>query len=121
MNKEVRILVVDDEGSIAELAVEWLAELGYTVESASGAAEALRILDTVRFDILFTDIVMPGEMDGLGLAREAVARYPWIRVVLASGYSSILHDQAHELPGPLITKPYRKRDLVQEFKRIFSV
>ena len=71
---------------------------------------ALERLAAEPFDILFTDIVMPGSMDGIALAREALARHPYLRIVLTSGYAQSLTDTP-DLPGPLVNKPYRKADL----------
>ena len=75
-------------------------------------AEALQRLPQ-GFDLLFTDVVMPGPIDGLELARQAQERFPALRVLIASGYAQSLVDQAHALPGPLLNKPYRKPDLAR--------
>ena len=73
---------------------------------------ALERLAAEPFDILFTDIVMPGSMDGIALAREARARHPHLRIVLTSGYAQSLTDTP-DLPGSLVNKPYRKSDLAR--------
>ena len=77
-------------------------------------AAALERLAAEPFDILFTDIVMPGGMDGIALAREARARHPYLQIVLTSGYAQGLTDIPN-LPGTLISKPYRKNDLAKHF------
>ena len=67
-----------------------------------------------RFDLLFTDIVMPGQLNGLALARELRARDPAVRILFTSGFSSpvTLREQIDELGGAeLIAKPYRKAEL----------
>ena len=105
-----RVLVVDDEPELCSLAGDWLEALGYTVATAHSPAQALELLREAPFDVLFTDVVMPGGMDGLELARKAVDMVPGLRVLLASGYAQSLLD-ASELPGLLLNKPYRKKDI----------
>jgi len=77
-------------------------------------AAALERLAAEPFDILFTDIIMPGSMDGLALAREAKSRHPHLRLVLTSGYAQCFTDTPN-LPGTLINKPFRKNDLARGF------
>lgn len=108
----LRLLVVDDEKALCELACEWFESMGYRTSSALSAAAALELLAAEPFDILFTDIVMPGMMDGLALAKEARLHYPNLRVVLASGYAQALGNDS-DLPGSLVSKPYRKADLIK--------
>ncbi|MBM3627670.1 MAG: response regulator, partial [Alphaproteobacteria bacterium] len=104
-----RILVVDDEPGLCTLACDWIRSLGYEAVGVHTPQEALDQLHAHRFDMLFTDIVMPGEMDGLALANEAKARHPGMRVLLASGYARILFENKN-LPGQLLSKPYRKKE-----------
>ena len=105
-----RVLVVDDEPALCDLASDWLESLGFEPTAAHSPAQALQHLAAEHFDILFTDIVMPGGMDGLALARQAKAQQPHLRIVLTSGYAQSLLDTP-DLPGTLINKPYRKNDL----------
>jgi PAS domain S-box-containing protein len=105
-----RVLVVDDEKPLCDIGCLWLESMGYDTVGVLGPAEALERLRHGRFDILFTDIVMPGAMDGFELAREARRLQPHLRVLLASGYARGLARQ-EELPGPLLDKPYRKHEL----------
>lgn len=105
------VLVVDDEVDLCELSAIWLTSIGYKVTTANGPAEALEYLAKENYSILFTDIVMPGDMDGVELARKAMLLQPLLRVLLTSGYAErLLEDE--DLPGELISKPYRKTDLV---------
>ncbi len=106
----LRVLVVDDEAGLCELACAWLSAMGHAPVGVLSPAEALAKLPE-GFDLLFTDVVMPGSMDGLALAREALARCPGIRVLLASGYAQSLVDNTAAMPGPLLNKPYRRADL----------
>lgn len=107
-----QVLVVDDEPGLVELASIWLETLGCEVVAVMSAAEALEQLKTKRFDVLFTDVVMPGGMDGIELAREAAKIQPSIGIIVASGYS---WRDTNELgfPAAMLGKPYRKSDLVQ--------
>lgn len=105
-----RVLVVDDEPELCALAGDWLEALGYSVATANSPARALELLREAPFDVLFTDVVMPGGMDGLELARKAIDMIPGLCVLLASGYAQSVLD-ATELPGSLLNKPYRKKDV----------
>jgi len=112
-----RVLVVDDEVALCELACDWLESLGYQPTGVHSPTAALERLAGEPFDILFTDIVMPGGMDGLALAREAKSRYPHLRLVLTSGYAHGFTDTL-DLSDTLINKPYRKKDLTEAFKEV---
>ncbi|MGA0796899.1 MAG: PAS-domain containing protein [Quisquiliibacterium sp.] len=113
-----RILVVDDEEELCELGSTWLESLGYRTEVAHSAQEALKCLRNGRFGALFSDVVMPGTMDGIALAHEVKRLYPWMTVVLASGYASSLTDGSSDIPGPVLNKPYRKADIARYFPPI---
>jgi len=118
-NQGQRVLVVDDEQALCELACGWLESLGYQPTGVHSPAAALERLAAEPFDTLFTDIVMPGGMDGLALAREARSRHPHLRIILTSGYAQSLSDAPNwletTLPGPFVSKPYRKNDLAKHF------
>ena len=105
-----RVLVVDDEPALCELACHWLESLGYRTQAAQSGAQALAAIEQGDHDVLFTDVLMPGGMDGLMLAREATRRWPAISVLLASGYARGLAERS-ELPWLLLNKPYRKAEL----------
>ena len=98
------VLFVEDDHLVRESVVPILEQAGATVLCAPDGTEALRILASGHaVDVLFSDIVMPGEHDGVALARHVHAHYPHIAVVLATGYV----DKDVELPGiRLLTKPY---------------
>jgi len=103
-------LLVEDELLVRELASEDLGDAGFAVTAASNGDEALAYLhEGRRFDLLFTDIRMPGETDGWQLAREARRLLPDIRIIYATG----LGDAAHGLaPGErYVRKPYSLNDL----------
>jgi CheY-like chemotaxis protein len=106
-----RALMVDDEEGLRTLAHDWMESIGFDVETASSADEALSLLAAREFDILFTDILMPGSMDGIALARLAKAEHPALQILLISGYARALLDTPN-MPGAVLKKPYRKADLV---------
>lgn len=101
------IVLVEDEPLIRMIAAEFLCDAGYQVIEAAHAAEAIAVLerqaDSIR--VLFTDVHMPGEMDGLALAHHARSHWPWIKVLVASGRA---RPAITELPeGSLfLEKPY---------------
>ena len=81
------VLVVEDKEIIREMTVEFLTDAGLEVEEASTADEALTVLEAgaERICLLFTDVRMPGKMDGLDLARTTLKRWPHIKVIITSG------------------------------------
>jgi CheY-like chemotaxis protein len=105
-----RILLAEDEMLIRELAAEDLSEAGYEVAATATGDEALARLEAgASFDLLFTDIRMPGEVDGVELARRARALNPELRVIYATGY-----DDPPIEPSPqerCIRKPYVFQDV----------
>jgi PAS domain S-box-containing protein len=83
------VLVVEDNRDVAEVTTALLEQIGYRVVRAENAAEALRHLEQgIAFDLMVSDIVMPGAMDGMGLARLCRERFPNLPVLLTSGYSA---------------------------------
>ncbi len=105
------ILVVEDDVDVAEIAASILDSHGFSVKLAYRAQVALDLLNQgERVDLVFSDVVMPGGMDGLDLARELRRNYPAMPVLLASGYSDALGG-AEKLGVPVISKPYRSGDL----------
>jgi CheY-like chemotaxis protein len=95
-------LVVEDDEDVLLVAAENLTELGYHVETAVNAAQALEILrgdDPV--DLLFSDVIMPGGMNGVQLAVEARRIRPELKVLLTSGYTATALSREHGLPDNL--------------------
>ncbi|HEY5720008.1 MAG TPA: GAF domain-containing protein, partial [Gammaproteobacteria bacterium] len=106
-----RVLVVDDEKELCDVAIAWLESLDHEAVAAHTAQQALERLAAQPFDVLFSDVVMPGGMDGIQLAEEAQLRHPGLRIILTSGYADSLLDKNIQVHWPLIRKPYRKSDL----------
>ncbi|MDV2987525.1 UNVERIFIED_CONTAM: response regulator [Methylobacteriaceae bacterium AG10] len=106
------VLVVEDDNLLRMLATDILEDEGLTVLQAATADEALPILEG-RDDIgvLFTDINMPGTMDGLTLATHVAERWPHVRLVVTSGRQWLTSDQMPDA-GQFVQKPYRPRQLV---------
>lgn len=113
------ILLVEDSEDVLALAQEHLEALGYRVVAASNGAEALRRLDEApeAIDLLFTDLVMPGGMNGIRLAEEVRRRVPDVPVLFTTGYNEELvadGDLARDMD--VIGKPYRRTDLADRIR-----
>ena len=105
------ILVVEDDGAVAELARAVLEDYGHRVYIARSGLEGLdHLLSDHPVDLVFSDIVMPGEISGIDLAREIRRRNPHLPVVLTTGYSDTTEDVAG-LDFPVLRKPYAGPDL----------
>jgi CheY-like chemotaxis protein len=114
----LRILLVEDNPQVAEVATALLAERCHSVVHAESADEALGVLSSeVRFDLVFTDLVMPGQHDGLDLARIIRHRWPALPVLLATGYSEAAN-RATEQGLTLINKPYQPEALASAVQKV---
>ena len=117
------ILVVDDELLIRMNVSDFLQDCGFKVLEASNADEAIRILesDAVVLDLVFSDVKMPGTMDGFGLAQWVRARRPKIRVVLASG-DAAKASKAHDICAdePFFSKPYDLPMVLAKIRQLLS-
>ena len=110
------VLVVEDNAAMRRVVVRQLSELNYTVVEADSASAALAKLETNAVDLLFSDVVMPGGMDGFALAERARARWPSVRVLLTSGFSGDrvnLRMGGLASPPRLLGKPYDLEDLAR--------
>ena len=117
------VLVVDDRPDVAETAGMLLSDFGYTVLTAHGPEQALAVLDGERrVDLLFTDLVMPGGMNGVMLARAARDRQPKIKVLLTTGYAeaSLERTDAGGSEFEIIMKPYRRLELARRVRRVID-
>jgi DNA-binding NtrC family response regulator len=111
-----RVLVVEDELIIGEIAAEALTDAGYEVFTAASAEEAEIILRDMSVDVLFTDINLGGQ-DGFELAQAALSCQPLLSIVFTSGRSRICHGICASVGVPFLAKPYRLTDLVEMVKR----
>jgi CheY-like chemotaxis protein len=117
-----RILVVEDEEAVRAIVGEQLRGLGYAVQLAGDAEQALALLRSHRFDLVLTDVVMPGRLNGKGLADEVERSWPGTRVVFMSGYSenALLNDGRLEKGVMLLAKPHQKADLARIIRSALS-
>jgi CheY-like chemotaxis protein len=117
------ILVVEDDALVRNFVTAQLQSLGYrTLGAANGPAAMLMVDNGEPFDLLFTDVIMPGGMTGRQLADEVAGRRPGIKVLYTSGYTdnAIVH-QGRLDPGVLLlTKPYRKSQLASMVRRALT-
>ena len=117
------VLVVEDQADVGDYAEAVLSEFGYTVLRAADADAALEMLDGAgRIDLLFSDLIMPGGMNGVMLAREVKRRRPRIRVLLTTGYaeSAIERVDARGAEFELIQKPYKRSELATRVRQVIE-
>ncbi|WP_338760630.1 response regulator [Massilia sp. METH4] len=114
--RTLRMLVVEDNLDAQYLVCEMLRALGHEVDAAADAERAQQQLEERRYDVLFTDVSLPG-ISGVELARRAVARWPRLHVIFASGYSGTLTQQL-DFPADAIQKPYDIEQLQAILDRI---
>jgi PAS domain S-box-containing protein len=114
------ILVVEDDALVRKYVTAQLRNLGYRAIEAANAAQALAIADSrAEFDLLFTDIIMPGSMNGRQLADEVLRRRPALKVLFTSGYTENALLEHGRLPAAvlLLAKPYRKSELARMLRQ----
>ena len=107
------VLIVEDELLLRMNAVDMIKSAGFEVVEAENADEAIEILEVRRdITVVFTDIQMPGSMDGLKLARAVRGRWPPIRIVATSGLVDVGEKDLPE-GGRFLAKPYRSEELTE--------
>jgi len=124
LRRAAKILVVDDNSGVLEEAVEQLTRLGYDVVPASSGAEALALLEQHDdVELLFTDVVMPGEVAGRALAEKATELRPTLKVLFASGYfeGALVSKGELETDVQFLAKPYRMRELAQKIDEVLNL
>jgi PAS domain S-box-containing protein len=102
-------LLVEDNPEVAKVTEQMIEQLGYRVRRAGGAKEALELAEGTTFDLVISDIVMAGPMDGVGLAHTLRQRQPDLPVVLVTGFSSSVAETEREFP--ILRKPFEVSDL----------
>lgn len=117
----IRILLAEDDDSMREYLARALEKVGYSVTAVDRGTEALPLIESDRFDLLLTDIVMP-EMDGIELAQRAAVLAPEMRVMFITGFAAVaLKSGATQPQAKVLSKPFHLRDLVAEVDRMFEV
>lgn len=114
------ILIVEDDPLIRWSGAETLEDAGFEVLEAANADDALTLLETHSLvTVLFTDIDMPGQLDGLDLARIAAHRWPCIHIIIASGRNE---PRAPQMPdnGRFIAKPYMPEQIVRDIDELLA-
>ena len=118
-----KILVVDDNQGVLGIAVDQLTSLGYRVIAATNGVDALEMLRSDdQVDLLFTDVVMPGELAGRALAAKAMELRPGLKVLFSSGYfeGALVGKGELETNVQFLPKPYRKQELAQKIEEVLS-
>jgi PAS domain S-box-containing protein len=110
------ILLVEDNPDVAAASAGLLEQLGYAVRWVSNAEAALAEIDGNAIDLVFSDIVMPGKMDGLALAQAIRTKYPRLPILLATGYSDTLRRTS--LGFQILRKPYEIHELSQALSKV---
>ena len=110
------VLLVEDNPDVATASTGLLEELGYSVRWASDVDAALREIAADGIDLVLSDIVMPGKMDGLALARLLQQKHPGLPILLATGYSEAARNAAAEFP--ILRKPYQIHELNEALSRL---
>ena len=120
-----KVLLVEDEEALRCLAEEFLTNLGYEVYSTENASQALDVLTSnAEIDVLFSDVVMPGGIDGYQLVEKARQLRPSIKVLLATGYASreqAKENMVEEVTDIILYKPYSQSILAQRIRRVLDL
>ena len=116
------VLVVEDEARLRKVAVKMLDRLGLQSLQAETAKDALELLADTHVDVLFTDIELPGGMNGTELAEVAHQLYPELKVLFTTGYAreTTLHERGLHERAPWLLKPYSHQDLARELKALLA-
>ena len=116
----IRILLAEDDESMRVYLARALERSGYEVVAVSTGTQAVPYIDSDRFDLLLTDIVMP-EMDGIELAQHAAQVAPETRIMFITGFAAVTLKAGKAVPqAKVLSKPFHLRDLVLEVERMFG-
>jgi CheY-like chemotaxis protein len=116
------ILVVEDEILVRTVIAAYLRDCGFDVVEAGNAEEAVRVLEaSIRVDIVFSDINMPGSLDGFGLAQWLRRERPGLKIILTSGAAQAVKD-ASDLCAhvPILAKPYDYAEVARQLRALLS-
>jgi CheY-like chemotaxis protein len=117
----LRVLLVEDDHLIRLVAGEFLRDEGFEVEEASSGDEAaLLLVGPELFDVLFTDVQMPGKMDGVQVATHARAYHPAIILIVVSGLAPLIRDRLQDFDPAAVffPKPYQMPEIVGRIRRL---
>ena len=117
------ILLVEDDDDVSRFVIDALTDIGYRVEHAATAAKALKILKAVpQIALLFTDVVLPGGMNGRELANEVKKLRPELPVLFATGYTrnAIIHHGRLDTDVDLLTKPFTTEALARKVRQVLD-
>ena len=121
MDASKLILVVEDDDDVRQFAVNVLRDRGFHVIEAVNGGVALVLLEQdLPIELLFTDIVMPGEPDGVALAERAKELRPNLQVLYTTGFAGASRFHRHAIHGKVLGKPYRSRQLTSEVEQLLS-
>ncbi len=118
-----RILVVEDDEGVRNISVSILSEHGYDVVAAIAGNDAIEKLKTdPLFDLLFTDVILPGGMSGVDIAKQAKTLNPNIKVIYTTGYAenSIVYDEKRDQAISMLNKPYRRSELLEKVRLVLD-
>jgi CheY-like chemotaxis protein len=114
------VLVVEDNPRLRQVVMRQLSELGYNPIEADGPAAALAVFEREKIDLLFTDVMMPGPLNGIAFARQIIDRWPMTKIALTSGFAGSKFDDLVDAQGAavcLISKPYRVEELAKVLRK----
>ena len=116
-----KILLAEDDDSLRSFLVSALKKAGHTVKDFGDGDAALRLLEQEVFDLLLTDIVMPG-MDGIELARRGAELDPAMKIVFITGFAAVALSSGSPTPAgaKVLSKPFHLRELVDEVDRVIA-
>ncbi len=118
-----RILLVEDDEDLRKVPARFLDNAGYRVVEAKNSEEAIHhMLNEEAFDMLFTDVVLPGGMNGVEIAERAKLLQPNIKILFTTGYAenAIVHNGTLDPGVEVITKPYRRAELLEKIRKILD-
>jgi two-component system, cell cycle response regulator CpdR len=117
----IRILLAEDDDAMRQYLARALERSGYHVVAVDRGTAAVPLIETDKFDLLLTDIVMP-EMDGIELAQHAATIAPEMRVMFITGFAAVTLKAGKAMPqAKVLSKPFHLRDLVLEVDRMFGI
>lgn len=123
LSKGGKVLLVDDEPALLEIAASFLEEMGYDVLQAKDAVQALRMVEQhPDIDLLVTDVIMPGAVNGVELVRRVREQSPKTKVIFTSGFptDALAERSGTNIDGPLLQKPYQRAELAAIVRRVLE-